>query len=123
MENHLKIRNKKRQRRTWRVRKKLRGSLEKPRLSVFRSNMHLFAQLIDDEKQITLFGIGTKSKEFKGTEFAKKSKAAAREIGKKVAAAAKEKKIERVVFDRNHYKYHGIIAELATAAREEGLQF
>lgn len=120
MENSIKQRNIRRKRRSLRVRKSVRGTLEKPRLTVFRSNKHLSAQIIDDENHATLFGIGTMSKEFAG---AKKSKEAAREIGKRIAAEAKKKNIETVIFDRGHYKYHGIIAELANAAREEGLKF
>lgn len=123
MENRLKNRNTRRKRRAMRVRKEVRGDQAKPRLSVFRSNKHLGAQIIDDENRVTLFGVGTLSKEFKGTEFAKKSKSAAREIGKRIAAEAKKKKIEHVIFDRGHYKYHGIIAELADAARGAGLKF
>lgn len=123
MENRLKLRNKRRHKRALRVRKNLRGEAQKPRLSVFRSNKHLHAQLIDDESRITIFGIGTASKDFKGSEHAKKSKSAAKEIGKRIAAEAKKKNIEQVVFDRGQYKYHGVIAELADAARAEGLKF
>jgi len=123
MENHLKERNTQRGRRSKRVRKKIRGNAEKPRMSVLRSNKHLQVQLIDDESHKTILGLGTLSKEFKGTEFSKRSKAAAREIGKRIAAEAKKKKISRVVFDRGHYQYHGLIAELANGAREEGLTF
>lgn len=106
-----------------RVRKNVRGTLERPRLTVFRSNKHLSAQIIDDENHTTLFGIGTQSKEYSGKDIAKKSKEAAREIGKRIAIEAKKKNIDTVVFDRGHYKYHGVIAELANAAREEGLKF
>jgi len=123
MENSLQGRNIRRKRRALRVRKDVRGTIEKPRLTVFRSNKHLLAQIIDDENQVTLFGIGTMSKEFAGKDFNKKSKESAREIGKRIATEAKKKNIEAVVFDRGHYKYHGIIAELANAAREEGLKF
>jgi len=123
MESELKKRNVKRHRRTLRVRKTLCGNSQKPRLSVFHSNKHLFAQLIDDETHTTLFGIGTLSKEFKGKEFAKKSKAAAKEIGARIANEAKKKNIETVVFDRGSHKYHGLLAELANAAREAGLKF
>ncbi|NGX37644.1 MAG: 50S ribosomal protein L18 [Chlamydiae bacterium] len=119
MENRLKQRNIRRKRRTMRVRKKVRGSAEKPRLSVFRSNKHIAAQLIDDEGKVTLFGTGTMSKDLKG----KKSKESAKEVGKRIAIAAKQKNIQTVVFDRGQYKYHGVIAELANAAREEGLKF
>ncbi len=120
MESSIKQRNIRRKRRSLRVRNNVRGTQAKPRLTVFRSNKHLLAQIIDDENHATLFGIGTMSKEFEG---AKKSKEIAREIGKRVAAEAKKKNIESVIFDRGHYKYHGIIAELANAAREEGLKF
>ncbi|MBS0630068.1 MAG: 50S ribosomal protein L18 [Verrucomicrobia bacterium] len=120
MENSIKQRDIRRKRRSLRVRKNVRGTLAKPRLTVFRSNKHLLAQIIDDENHVTLFGIGTMSKELDG---AKKSKDAARQIGKRIAIEAKKKNIENVVFDRGHYKYHGIIAELANAAREEGLKF
>lgn len=123
MESRLKQRDKRRKKRILRTRKKLRGCSEKPRLSVFRSNKHLLAQLIDDENQKTLFGIGTMSKAFKGTKYTKKTKESAREIGKKIAQEAKKQKIERIIFDRGWYQYHGIIAELANAARKEGLQF
>ena len=113
----------KRYRREMRVRKHVRGTAEKPRLSVFKSNRHVSAQLIDDENSITLAGYGTMSDEFKTDTFVKKSKEAAREVGKKIAALAKEKSVSRVVFDRGRYKFHGVIAELANAAREAGLQF
>lgn len=120
MENRLKQRNVRRKRRTMRVRRKVRGNEQKPRLSVFRSNKHLYAQLINDEGQVTLFGFGTMSKEMKG---AKKSKDTAKKIGHRIALEAKKKGVEQVVFDRGQYKYHGLIAELANAAREEGLKF
>ena len=123
MENRLKNRNIRRKRRALRVRKHVRGEAAKPRLSVFRSNKHIGARIVDDQKRVTLFGISTLSKEFKGTDNAKKSKGAAREIGKRIGEAAKKMNVEHVVFDRGHYKYHGVIAELADAAREAGLTF
>ncbi len=123
MENRLKNRDARRKRRSMRVRKNVRGTSEKPRLTIFRSNKHLLAQLIDDEKQTTIIGIGTMSKDMKGSTHSKKSKEAAKEIGKRIAQDAKKKKIESIVFDRGAYKYHGIIAELADAARESGLKF
>ena len=123
MENRLENRNLRRKRRALSVRRKVRGNSAKPRLTVFRSNKHLEAQLINDEAGQTLFGIGTMSKEFKGTALNKKSKEAAKEIGKRIAQAAKGQNIENVVFDRGAYKYHGLIAELANGAREEGLKF
>jgi len=123
MENRLKNRNIRRKRRALRVRKHVRGTSLKPRLTIFRSNKHLLAQIIDDESHATIVGIGTMSKDFKDSPHAKKSKEAAKEIGKRIAQEAKKKNIEKVVFDRGSYKYHGIIAEMANAARSEGLKF
>lgn len=123
MDNSLKRRKKARASRVMRVRKTVRGSSDKPRLSVFKSNQHIYAQLIDDEKGITLAGVGTPSKANKGTSFAQKSKEAARQIGLQIAEMAKSKEVKTVVFDRGRSKYHGLVAELANAAREAGLQF
>lgn len=123
MDNSKKRRQVSRARRLMRVRNSLMGSAEKPRLSVSKTNLHLYAQLIDDVKGITLAGIGTLSKENKNTEFNRKSKEAARHIGKQIAEVAKKHNVVNVVFDRGRCKYHGVIAELATAAREAGLQF
>lgn len=112
-----------RKKRTLRVRRKLKGSEGKPRMCVVKSNKHLSIQLIDDEQRKTLLSLGTLSKEFKGTEFSKKSKSSAKKLGETIAQRAKEKGIDFVIFDRGKCKYHGIIAELANAAREAGLQF
>lgn len=109
--------------RVQRIRSQLHGTAQKPRLSVYKSNHHLYAQLIDDEKQITIGGVGTLSKQNQKTECNKKSKASARRIGTEIAQIAKEKNISTIIFDRGRYKFHGIIAELANAAREAGLQF
>ena len=109
--------------RALRVRKTLKGSPNRPRLSVSKTNKHLFAQLIDDESGKCLMGIGTRSKELKETKYNKKSKESAAHIGVLIARAAKEKNIERVVFDRGRFKYHGIVAALADAARSEGLKY
>jgi len=105
------------------VRKKLRGTAEKPRLSVFKSNSHLFAQLIDDENGFTLASAGTMMKDFRAKKMGRKSKDAARAIGIALAESAKEKNIAGVIFDRGFNKYHGLLAEVANAARETGLQF
>lgn len=112
-----------RKRRVMRVRKHMRGTNVKPRMSVFKSNKHIFVQLIDDEHGQTLGSIGTGSKEFQGTDFAAKCKASAKKLGERIAEIAKKKNIKEVVFDRGAYKYHGILAELADAARAGGLQF
>jgi len=108
-----------RKRRVFRIRKSLKGTGKKPRLSVFRSNRHLYAQLIDDENSKTIAAYGTLSKEITG----KKSKENAALIGTKIAEMAKKKKIKNIIFDRGRFKYHGLIAELANAARKAGLQF
>ena len=120
MYQHRKKRNLLRKRRVFRVRKHLKGCSTKPRLSVFRSLNHIGAQLIDDEKGVTLVGFITISKEIKGQ---KKSKESARLIGQKIAELAKEKNIGPVIFDRGRFRYHGLIAELADAARKGGLIF
>ena len=103
-----------------RLRKKVAGTPERPRLYVFRSHKQLYAQLIDDDRAITLGGFGTLSKT---SSVKKKSKESAREIGKQIAELAKKQNINSVIFDRGRYKFHGIIAELANSAREAGLQF
>jgi large subunit ribosomal protein L18 len=123
MLNNIKKKSLVRQRRVFRVRKNLNGTSERPRLSVFKSNQHLFVQVINDDTGETVVSLGTLSKEFKGTELAKKSKKSAQVLGEKIAKLALDKDIVKVVFDRGRFKYHGIIAELANAAREAGLQF
>jgi large subunit ribosomal protein L18 len=112
-----------RRRRSWRVRSRLMGTAERPRLSVFKSNKHLFVQLINDIDGKTLGAVGTYSKALREANMATRSKAAAREIGSLIASIAKKQGIQQVVFDRGPNKYHGILAELADAARSAGLQF
>lgn len=123
MINNLTKRNVRRRRRQLRVRNGVRGSAEKPRMAVFKSNKHIFAQLIDDDNGVTVASAGTLTKEFRDMKLGKKSKEAARQVGLKLAEAAKQKNILAVVFDRRYYKYHGLLAEVANAARETGLQF
>ena len=103
-----------------RIRKKLRGSSERPRLAVFRSVAHIYAQVIDDSKGVTVVAASTSEKGSKGTGG---NVAAARETGKRVAERAKERGITKVVFDRGGYLYHGRVKALADAAREAGLEF
>lgn len=122
MDNRQLKRNGRRIRRAMRVRKHVRGSAVKPRLSVYKTNAHISAQLIDDETGLTIVSAGTHHGDFKATEFGKKSKEAARRIGAALAEKAKAKSITTAVFDRGFYKFHGIIAELAAGAREAGLQ-
>jgi len=109
--------------RAMRVRKKFHGTANKPRLSVVKTNKHIYAQLIDDDKGLTLGSTSTLSKDFKNTEFNKKNKDSAKKLGEAIAILAKDLKVKAVVFDRGPYKYHGILAELANSVREQGLVF
>lgn len=109
-----------RQRRHLRVRRKISGTPECPRLCVFRSNSNIYAQIIDDVAGNTLVSASTLDKEVK-TKHANKE--AAKEVGTLIAKKAAEKNIKTVVFDRGGYIYHGVIEELAEAAREAGLEF
>lgn len=120
MDKSKKNRNRARKTRIMRVRKTLHGTAERPRLSVSKTNCHIYAQLIDDDAAITLAGFGTLSK---NGAVKKKSKDSAREIGKQIAHLAKQKNIHSIIFDRGRYKFHGVVAELAQGAREAGLQF
>ena len=113
-------RNAERIRRHKRVRRKISGTAECPRLCVFRSNSNLYVQVIDDTKGITLVQASTLDKEVK-TKHANKE--AAKEVGTLIAKRALEKNIKTVVFDRGGYIYHGVVKELADAAREGGLEF
>jgi len=112
--------NVQRKKRHKRVRGKISGTSERPRLNVFRSEKHIYAQIIDDSKGETLCASSSLEKGFKGSG---SNKEGAAEVGKQVAARAKKKGIEEVVFDRGGYIYHGRIKELAEAAREGGLKF
>ena len=103
-----------------RVRKNISGTAEKPRLNVFRSSKHIYAQVIDDTKGVTLVSASSLEKDFDG---AGSNCEAAKIVGKKVAEKALEKGIKTVVFDRGGYIYHGRVAALAEGAREGGLEF
>jgi large subunit ribosomal protein L18 len=109
-----------RERRHRRVRGKVRGTAQRPRLMVFRSNRGIFAQLVDDDSGKTLAGASWLSlpKSFEGDKTAQ-----AREVGKVVAGAARAAGVEKVVFDRGGYLYHGRVKALADGAREGGLEF
>ncbi|WP_410504221.1 50S ribosomal protein L18 [Lactiplantibacillus plantarum] len=111
--------NKTRQRRHARVRGKISGTAERPRLNVYRSNKNIYAQVIDDVEGVTLASASTLDSEVKGNN--KTEKAAS--VGEVVAKRAAEKKIVDVVFDRGGYLYHGLVQALAEAARENGLKF
>jgi large subunit ribosomal protein L18 len=106
-----------------RIRKKLRGTTERPRLTVFRSTAHIYAQVIDDTKGVTLVAASSTEKSAVGKKPTGGNLTAAKEIGKRVAERAKENGINKVVFDRGGYIYHGRVKALADAAREAGLEF
>jgi large subunit ribosomal protein L18 len=110
-------RNEIRQRIHSRIRRKLAGTAERPRLNVYRSLNHIYAQVIDDQAGVTIASASTIKVKTGGNI------AAAKEIGKTIAELAKEKGVTKVVFDRGGYLYHGRIKALADAAREAGLEF
>jgi len=103
-----------------RIRRKVKGTPERPRLAVFRSLKHIYAQIIDDRAGRTLVSASSNEK---GTSASGGNLAGARDVGRLVAERAREKGITRVVFDRGGYLYHGRIKALADAAREAGLEF
>ena len=112
-----------RQRRKARVRKKVRGTDQRPRVCVFRSNKHIYAQVISDSQGRTLVTVSTLSEDL--AEQLKKSKGidAAKQVGVALAKVCKDKNITRVVFDRNGFIYHGRVKAVADGAREGGLEF
>ena len=113
-----------RKRRHFRGRTKIVGTPDRPRLSLFRSEKNIAAQLIDDTKGITLSSCSTRDKDFKSQAGDKvKPVDAAKVVGKILAEKAKTKKIEKVVFDKSGYEYHGRVKALADGAREAGLKF
>ncbi len=114
-----KLKERQQLRRRRHVRRKITGTAERPRLSVHRTNKHIYAQLIDDITGVTLAAAGSLGKNgvYGG------NKAAATTVGQQIAAAAKAKGITRAAFDRGHYKYHGRVKALADAARQGGLSF
>lgn len=112
--------NKARIKRHLRVRKKISGTPERPRLNVFRSAKHIYAQLIDDVNGVTLVAASSLEKDFEGSGA---NKEAAKKVGQMIAKKAVDKGIENVVFDRSGYLYHGRVMELAEGARECGLKF
>ncbi len=114
-------RNKARQKIHERIRQKLRGNPARPRLNVFRSLKHMYAQIIDDREGVTLVSANSAEKGF--TLSGGGNLAAAKEVGKLIAKRAQEKGIHQVAMDRGGYRYHGRIKALADAAREAGLKF
>jgi len=112
--------NQVRKKRHARVRSKISGTAQRPRLNVFRSNKNIYAQLIDDSQGVTIVSAATMDKDFNGTAG---NVEAATLIGETIAKRAAEKNITAVVFDRGGYLYHGRVKALAEAARENGLEF
>lgn len=110
-------------RRHIRLRKKLLGTSERPRLAVFRSLSHIYAQVIDDRQGHTLAAASDRDKDVAGKTAGKKKSDVATLVGVLVAQRAKEKGVSQVVFDRGGYPFHGRVKALAEAARKEGLQF
>lgn len=116
-------RNEARLKRHKRVRKKIHGTAQKPRLNVFRSLNHIYVQVIDDDTGVTLAAASTLDKELRGALEKTCNIDAAKKVGELIAKRALEKGIKDVVFDRGGYKYHGRVKALAEAAREAGLNF
>ncbi len=112
-----------RDKRKARIRRKLSGTAARPRLTVYKSLKHMYAQLVDDTAGTTLLSVGTTSKALKGEVGEDDKTAAAKKVGTALAKAALAKGIDVVVFDRNGFDYHGRVAAVAAAAREAGLKF
>ena len=123
MASRMNPRQQARLKRKKRIRKKISGSPERPRLSVFRSTKHIYAQLIDDDNGVTLVAISTLRPDVRQQEKVKGKIEEAKRVGKMIADKAKAKGITEVVFDRNGFLYHGRVRALATTAREAGLEF
>ena len=121
--DHQKAKHRRQLRRRLHVRRNITGTTERPRLSVFRSSKHIYAQLIDDLQGVTLAAVSSMLPEIHSTVAYGGNKKAATVVGKKLAEVAKTKGISKVAFDRGHYRYHGRVKALADAAREGGLQF
>jgi large subunit ribosomal protein L18 len=121
--DHQKAKRKQQLRRRNHVRRRIKGTPERPRLTVFRSNKHIYAQLIDDLKGVTLAAASSAAiKDGDKAMYGGNLKAAV-VVGRKIAEEAKGKGIQKAAFDRGHYRYHGRVKALADAAREGGLQF
>ena len=121
--NHHLLVQTRRKRRQHRVRNRLTGTPERPRLAVFRSSKHIYAQVINDKSGTTLASASTRDPEIRAQLTYGGNKAAATIVGRVVAERARKAGIDKICFDRRSYKYHGRIEALATAAREAGLKF
>ncbi len=121
--NQQRVVQTRRERRQHRVRNRLFGTPQRPRLAVFRSSKHIYAQLVNDELGMTLAAASTRDPEVRSQVKYGGNKAAAAIVGRVVAERAKKAGIDKVCFDRRSYKYHGRVAALAQAVREAGVQF
>ncbi len=107
-----------------RIRKKIRGTMERPRLCVYKSNRYIYAQAVDDERGVTIASASSLEKDLRNPgKKNNKNVEIARKVGERIAERLLEKKIKKVVFDRSGYPYHGRIKALAEGAREKGLEF
>ena len=121
--SRLQDRKKRRERIKRRYRNVVRGTASRPRLAVFRSLRHVYAQVIDDENGVTLAAASSLEKEVAGSASSTGNAESGKLVGKAIADRAKEKGVETVVFDRGGFNYHGVISAIAEAAREGGLKF
>jgi len=121
MLTNIKYKKEAREKRHGSLRKRVAGTAERPRLAVFRSAKHIYAQVIDDDQKKTLVATSDQKFEKGGDDKGKKERA--KKVGADIAAKCKEKGIDKVVFDRAGYKYHGRVSALAAGAREAGLKF
>jgi large subunit ribosomal protein L18 len=106
-----------------RSRQQVRGTAQRPRLAVYRSLRHLYAQVIDDERGVTIASVSTLEKDSAGGMDSTGSRAAGKKVGELIAERAKSQGVEAVVFDRGGFQYHGVIQAIAEGAREAGLKF
>lgn len=116
----LKDKIRRRLRRKIGIRKRIRGSAEKPRMTIFKSNRYVYVQVIDDDKGFTIASVSNKEKDLTSVKSKVKE---VHQLGEVIGKRLKEKNISKVVFDRNGYKYHGIVKAIADAARKTGLIF
>ncbi|MFP4082016.1 MAG: 50S ribosomal protein L18 [Candidatus Aminicenantes bacterium] len=121
--NKVTLKKRAKQRLRKRIRKKLSGTSERPRIYVFKSNRHIYTQVIDDENNQVLASASSLEKEFRQKYKNHKNREASRQLGKTLAERLKQKKVKKVVFDRGRYPYHGRVKELAETLRKEGLSF
>jgi len=121
--SNLTQKNEQRDRRSRRTRSRVHGTAERPRLSVFRSSQHIYAQVINDDTGTTLAAVSSLTKALEGALGEATKTDAAKKVGEAIAKACTEKGLKKVVFDRGGYQYHGRVSALADAARKAGLEF